>query len=603
MDTTFIFIFFRILLILHLTMSSPGKGTNEGHHMETDGATTGHLPFTTALNELDPNVQAQLFDRISQEIRDQVRVTLAAIPAVNLQAGGTNPNALPAAGHAAGSRTDSCVDGRRPIGDMNVNFNWGSSLTTSTDDQDVSTPTLTQSHLSINHISPLHSKKASRLCKLKRPRSPSPNREVVDLTSPGHSVTKRRKLTANISTDRKYKQTCLTSFFKNETENTKLDDGDLVNVSHLVALVSDPIHLEYDDQTPVTSSNEAQDSLPNSDRVRRAKQREPLIFSEPNPTETVCVLNEENQVDEGKVDLLRKEISEHNLRLFERSLRRAKQHFQKIEVNDSQDRLKIFKNITVQENSGMSEKIPRSIFTNVSPSFSPSSYPTQDGSDLMTDGARSTWNRSRTVSVDAIKARTRAAFYREAPGQNLMEYWVYGLERTPGFLMKLPNFRSALQAMRMKHAKEIMLLAADHLDKEVKRNSDQAAVMKSGAIKLINENNPPDVAAKIIAEASASYDITISNMASNEYKEFERRRQTLERSPPTPGDIQDPAANVAKNSTRIAPPTSTNTQSTNRGGQRGRGNRGFHQRGRGGRGSSRPGKQRGGRKPYSRPDN
>lgn len=47
-------------------------------------------------------------------------------------------------------------------------------------------------------------------------------------------------------------------------------------------------------------------------------------------------------------------------------------------------------------------------------------------------------------------------------------------------------------------------------------------------------------------EVSTAYDVTVANMASNEYKEFERRRQILEASPPTAGDILDPAANVAK---------------------------------------------------------
>lgn len=77
------------------------------------------------------------------------------------------------------------------------------------------------------------------------------------------------------------------------------------------------------------------------------------------------------------------------------------------------------------------------------------------------DGACSTWNRSRTVAVDAAKAQTKATFYREAPGENLIEYWCFGLEKTPGYLMKLVQFHTALHELRKKHAKDIMCPAAD----------------------------------------------------------------------------------------------------------------------------------------------
>lgn len=403
-----------------------------------------------------------------------------------------------------------------------------------------------------------------------------------------------------ITKDKKYKQTSLISFLNKKENTDEFDACDQTNVAHLKALESESNIADTDSQ--VASSSESETDTYRTNRVLRTKLREPIIFSEPNPVETLSILDGKNQIDEDKLDLLKIKISEHNLKLFELSMLRAKEYLEKREVIDKHKSLHILKDIRVSSHVPNNKKgiHKPSDKENINSLFSVSS-PIKEEDDRMSEGARSTWNRSRTVSINAVKARTRATFYRQAPRQNLVEYWVYGLERTPGFLMKLPNFRTALQAARMKHAKEIMSLAADHLEKEVRRNSDQAAAMKAGAIKLINEDNSPEEAAKIIAEASASYDITISNMGSNEYKEFERRRQTLERSPPTPGDIQDPAANVAKNITRTTP-QSSNNQGTNSGGQRGRGNRGFHQRGRG-RGGSRPGKQRGGRKPYSRPDN
>lgn len=216
----------------------------------------------------------------------------------------------------------------------------------------------------------------------------------------------------------------------------------------------------------------------------------------------------------------------------------------------------------------------------------------------MTGGTKSTWNRSRTAASEAVKAKTRATFYREAPQKQLVKYWCYGLEKTPGFLMKMAPFQTALQALRVRHSKEIMLLSADFLDKEVATQNECAGMMKAAAIQLIYDKNQRDVADKIVREASTSYDITISNMASNEYKEFERRRRTLEESPspphPTAGDILNPAANVAKSSLK----TSTSSNNTPRGGS----NQGFPQRGRGNRGGSRPWRGRGARKPYSRPE-
>lgn len=210
----------------------------------------------------------------------------------------------------------------------------------------------------------------------------------------------------------------------------------------------------------------------------------------------------------------------------------------------------------------------------------------------MSDGARSTWNKSRGVAVDAIKAKTHPSFYRGAPKQQQIEYWAYGLEKTPYYLMKLGPFTTALKEMRMRHAKDIMNLPADHLgkeillinifnlEKEMVHNNESAAAMKKAAVDLINGMNSPKDANKIINEASVSYDITIANMGSNEYKELEKQRQIFEQSPPTMNDILDPAANVACTTTKAS--VSNNNPNP----------QGFQGRGRG-RGGARPWRNRG----------
>lgn len=92
-------------------------------------------------------------------------------------------------------------------------------------------------------------------------------------------------------------------------------------------------------------------------------------------------------------------------------------------------------NIPSQKNS--KSHIENSNVNNTSLSFSK-----QEGEDAMIDGARSTWNRSRNAAVDASKAKIRATFYLEAPKKDNVEYWCLGLEKTPGYLIKLAPFRT-----------------------------------------------------------------------------------------------------------------------------------------------------------------
>lgn len=146
-------------------------------------------------------------------------------------------------------------------------------------------------------------------------------------------------------------------------------------------------------------------------------------------------------------------------------------------------------------------------------------------------GSKSTWNQACNASVEAAKATNRAAFYDEAPRQGTIEYWCFGLEHTPGYLMKLPAFRTDLHALRVKHAREEMALAAKHLEGEIKENLDNAANLRAAAVSSVQQSNPTK-ADQILQDASTAYDITVANMGGNEFKELERRRQTLEASPP-----------------------------------------------------------------------
>lgn len=135
--------------------------------------------------------------------------------------------------------------------------------------------------------------------------------------------------------------------------------------------------------------------------------------------------------------------------------------------------------------------------------------------------------------------------------------------------------------MRLRHAHEEKALAAHHLEKEVASNLDSASNLRAAAVSSVQQS-APDKADEILQNASTAYDITVANMAGIELKGLEKRRQTLETSPPTTGDIIDPVLKVAKTTAKAN-----------------EGNKGFPPRG---RGCSGPCSWRGncGKKPYSR---
>lgn len=141
------------------------------------------------------------------------------------------------------------------------------------------------------------------------------------------------------------------------------------------------------------------------------------------------------------------------------------------------------------------------------------------------------------------KLHTRMDFYRESLQQDVYEYWCMGREKVPAQLMKIREFRTELHATRIKHTRELMELAINHLATETKRCNDQSAAMKATAIGIVQQLSPTD-AQEIVTKANTGLDITIANISANEYKDLEKRRQKLQQSPPTFSDIVDPATNA-----------------------------------------------------------
>lgn len=62
---------------------------------------------------------------------------------------------------------------------------------------------------------------------------------------------------------------------------------------------------------------------------------------------------------------------------------------------------------------------------------------------------------------------------------------------------------------------------------------DHAADLRATSKASIQKIDP-EQAERIIQEASVAYDITVANMSGKEFRDLDKRRQTLETSPPPP---------------------------------------------------------------------
>lgn len=283
---------------------------------------TSPTPHGTNLipNELDPRVQEAIFQKISQEIQAQLRTSLAAF-----QPAPAYGTANPAAGHAAGSQSDTPTDGSRMVGHRELNFNWGSSLPTpGTESHDVSNP-LSKGLLSeILEYFPVVDKccvQNSSTPKRKRLPSSSPIKESIPDNEHAFSPIVKRCKTVHLHTQsKKLKQTCLTNFF-HKTRANESETLDSINVSHLVALDMSP-----DENVSLTNSTILNNKCDESCEAQRqrsqaclaqTRDREPIILSIPNPAITMSICNDKGEVDLDRKAQLTTEIKRHNLRLFD----------------------------------------------------------------------------------------------------------------------------------------------------------------------------------------------------------------------------------------------------------------------------------------------
>lgn len=119
-------------------------------------------------------------------------------------------------------------------------------------------------------------------------------------------------------------QTNLKNYFSNKNESLS-NEIDEQNVINLLALEIGTTQTITDDSAPLGTSEivslgnkiEEVDTVNHDDRIRTAKEREPILFSEPNPIENALLPNENGIVDPDRLQSLTNNISEHNLRFFE----------------------------------------------------------------------------------------------------------------------------------------------------------------------------------------------------------------------------------------------------------------------------------------------
>lgn len=407
----------------------------------------------------------------------------------------------------------------------------------------------------------------------KRARAESPNQisqSELNVTHAQPNLTvparkKRRLFDPNQKDDYAHlKQGKIDMYFA-KTNNQISDTQDRINLANLLALDAGPPSTDQisggdnlNRETHVHGDPQSQEAIPDF------LEREPILFNDyKGKYNNIWTLDADNRPNSSRLTELITELRKHDQDVLSRSIIRVKS-----QMSDTNFKKKVNK-------KNKKKKLKSCDANNVD------SLPPQDETLQMPSRTKTTWNQARAAAVEAAKSTNRATFYRQAPSQNLYEYWCFGLERTPGYLMKLEEFRSELHQMRLRHAREQMQLAAQHLEKETQINLDSAADMRSNAITSIQQSIP-DRAERVIREASVSYDITVANMGANEFRELDKRRQTLQASPPTTGDIIDPVSNIARSTTRSDE------------------NKGFRGRGRGGRGASRSWRNSRGRKPYGR---
>lgn len=232
------------------------------------------------------------------------------------------------------------------------------------------------------------------------------------------------------------------------------DTQDRINVENLLALDTAPSSTETTDGEGEINQGAHTNGAPHSrETVPDLLEREPILFSDFHKKQNIWALNTGAISNSSRLTELIFELRKHDEDVLSRSIARVKS-----QMSNSNFKKRDTK-----------KKKPHSLDVDINID---NSLPPQDETLQMPARTKTTWNQARAAAVEAAKSTNRATFYRQAPNQNLFEYWCFGLERTPGYLMKLEEFRSELHQMRLRHAREQMQLAAQHLERETQHNLD-----------------------------------------------------------------------------------------------------------------------------------
>lgn len=420
----------------------------------------------------------------------------------------------------------------------------------------------------------------------KRGRSPGPIQPDSQTTPQG--PTKKRLCRTKIGSNN---QPTLFKFFSIENKtvaNSQLPENEEVvnqeeiaidhnNVAHLLALNSSTPSSEDISEEVFDNKFKTKSVLFNPRNEENVLQRDVIR------SDVKGVLNGENVPDQNKIWDLIKSNRVHNENLIKASITRAKKRIQDLSLETSNNPNSILSGITQKEFNSIKENnrkkrrgnTPINVPIPIPVPRNESYVSFQQENLAIPETARATWSQARNSQIEAARNTNRAAFYREAPAL-VNEYWTNGLEKVPQYLLKLPEFRSEMHAMRISHANELMVLAARHLEMEARRCTDSAAALKATSVTVIQQVSP-DTADQIVTKANTGLDITVANMSSQEFRELEKRRQVLEKAPPTISDTIDPASNLSRTLNKPDREKGFQGRGQGRGGSRswrGKGNRG-----------------------------
>ena len=169
--------------------------------------------------------------------------------------------------------------------------------------------------------------------------------------------------------------------------------------------------------------------------------------------------------------------------------------------------------------------------------------------DRLPDDAHSIWKQASGASVDAMKNKKIAGFYKKAIEKNIIDDWAIGLETAPAYVHHRP-LADKIADIRRRMGMEIMQVTADHLTFLGEKQSSIAAGHLSKARnmtkKALPDSNQEGKADEAYNKAVSAIENLVAREEAKEEKLMEEKSKQIGRNKPTMTEIVDPAATFLK---------------------------------------------------------